>query len=68
MHVSFTQTPTNATNIHSHLNISGMQNTATLIIYELMNVNPILQAEIILVNIILKVMFQDVRPLSEIEW
>jgi hypothetical protein len=48
--------------------MSGMQNTAALIIYERMNVNPILQAEIILVNIILKVTFQDVRPLSEIEW
>jgi hypothetical protein len=48
--------------------MSGMQNTAALIIYELINVNPILQAEIILVNITVKVMFQDVRPLSEIEW
>jgi hypothetical protein len=45
-----------------------MQNTAALIIYKLMNVNPILQEEIIIVNIILKVTFQDVRPLSEIEW
>ena len=48
--------------------MSGMQNTTALIIYELMDVNPIFQAEIIRFNIILKVTFQDVRPLSEIEW
>ena len=54
--------------MHSHLDTPGMQNTAALIIYELMNVNSILQVEIILVNIILKLTFQDVRPLSEIVW
>jgi len=45
--------------------MSGMQRAATLIIYEPLNVNPVLQAEIILVNIISQVTFQDVRPLSE---
>jgi hypothetical protein len=48
--------------------MSGTQRAATLIIYELLNVNPILQAENILVNIISQVAFQDVRPLSETEW
>jgi hypothetical protein len=48
--------------------MSGTQITAALIIYELINVNPILQAEVSLVNIILKGTFQNVRPLSEIEW